>query len=255
MRIEMERYDAARDLLHLHLDSVRRLLQTLLLDVLLLDLLLQLLVPLLLGHHGRAILLLLRPSHQFVLSHRLELVATTLRRLDITLDGPYLLGKRLLNMETSSQCYLLVFEHAQSVQHLVGEHDEVDRRTQLLSEARSGWLKQIREGKVVHSTHIHVLVSTDKGRRKRIQWTEDCDHRKEMLISFQTILFGILLVIHGDLFVGRSRAHAHQTHKGANDFLRVWIVEVSNVERNPKLPHHVDDLILREDGKRKEPIR
>ena len=173
MRIEMERYDAARDLLHLHLDSVRRLLQTLLLDVLLLDLLLQLLVPLLLGHHGRAILLFLSPSHQFVSSHRLERVATTLRHLDIVLDGSYLFGKRLLYIGMNSRQYLLVFEHAQPVQHLVGEHDEVDRRTQLLSEARSSWLKQIREGKVMDSTDIHVLVSKEKARK-----TEDTMDRR-----------------------------------------------------------------------------
>lgn len=64
MPIETNRYDATRDFLHLHLDSVRRLFQTLLLDVLLLNLLLQLLVAFLLRHHDRAILLLLGSSHQ-----------------------------------------------------------------------------------------------------------------------------------------------------------------------------------------------
>ena len=39
MTSDSQRYDAARDLLHLHLDPVRRLLQTLLLDILPLNLL------------------------------------------------------------------------------------------------------------------------------------------------------------------------------------------------------------------------
>ena len=88
-----------------------------------------------------------------------------------------------------------------------------------------------------------------------LQWTKYGDHGKEMLVSLQTILLGILLVIHGDLFVWSSGTDAHQTHKSADDFFRVWIVEVSNLESNPKLLHHVDDLILRENGKRKQSIR
>lgn len=143
MTSDSQRYDAARDLLHLHLDPVRRLLQTLLLDILPLNLLLQLLVPLLLRHHGRTVLLLLAPNRQSSPLDRLKCAAATIGHLDIILDGTYLLRKRVLHIKMDSVNHLFVLEQTQSIQHFVGEHDEVDRRTKLLPEASGGRLKQI----------------------------------------------------------------------------------------------------------------
>ena len=116
MTSDSQRYDAARDLLHLHLDPVRRLLQT---------------------------LLLLAPNRQSSPLDRLKCAAATLGHLDIILDGMYLLRKRVLHIKMDSVNHLFVLKRTQSIQHFVGEHDEVDRRTKLFPEASGGRLKQI----------------------------------------------------------------------------------------------------------------